>query len=196
MSASAGLDGVPLVLAIVLARWAVLLGPAVLLWLWLTGAPGDRTAAVAAGVAAVLGLAAAGALASVVTLPRPFMDGSATNYLDHARDSSFPSDHATFMFSLAFAFLFRPAPKLPRAWVVLLAAAIAIGWARVFLNTHYPLDILGGALLGAGAAALTVAGPVAAAVRGLDGIGEAIRCRAMGGLRRRALRRPAKGLNP
>jgi membrane-associated phospholipid phosphatase len=60
-------------------------------------------------------------------------------------DASFPSGHAATSFAAAtmLAFAFPPlAPVL-----VLLAAAVA--FSRVYVGVHYPLDILGGAVLGA-----------------------------------------------
>ncbi len=99
-----------LLVAEALARWAFLCGPAVLALLWLFVNSEDRGAVVATAIACLIGLTAAFALSSLIVTPRPFMDGPAINCLDHVRDSSFPSDHATLLFAIAFAFwVQRPA---------------------------------------------------------------------------------------
>jgi undecaprenyl-diphosphatase len=60
------------------------------------------------------------------------------------RDGSFPSGHATSSFACATILSFY-APRAAPAFF-LLAAAIA--WSRVYVGVHYPLDVLGGAVLG------------------------------------------------
>ncbi|MGH3472924.1 MAG: phosphatase PAP2 family protein [Nocardioidaceae bacterium] len=64
----------------------------------------------------------------------------------HAAGQSFPSDHATASFAIAFAvWLF-----ISRAWGVLLTLiAVLIGFARVFSGIHYPGDILGSVVVAA-----------------------------------------------
>ena len=65
--------------------------------------------------------------------------------LVHApHDNSFPSGHATASFACATMLSFY-APRAAPAFF-LLAAAIA--WSRVYVGVHYPLDVLGGAVLG------------------------------------------------
>lgn len=60
-------------------------------------------------------------------------------------DHSFPSGHAATSFA-AMTVLCAAVPRAAPVWV-LLAAAIA--FSRVYVGVHYPLDILGGAVLGA-----------------------------------------------
>jgi undecaprenyl-diphosphatase len=58
--------------------------------------------------------------------------------------ASFPSGHAATSFAgatiLAFAF--------PRVAPLFYILASAVGFSRVYLGVHYPLDIVGGAVLG------------------------------------------------
>ena len=81
----------------------------------------------------------------LVARPRPSLEmgaiivGSADNF-------SFPSSHATLAFAFAYI-LSREEPKL-RVWFY--ALAILISLSRIYLGVHYPLDVVGGALLGWG----------------------------------------------
>ncbi|WP_237479136.1 phosphatase PAP2 family protein [Lichenibacterium dinghuense] len=173
------LRGVALTLAVILAEWAVWIGPTLLICLWVGGTREDRTAAVAAGAAATVGLLFAAALSPVISAPRPFVVDGAFNYLHHAADGGFPSDHATLAFALAFGLLLRPPPSLPRAWLPLVVVAAAVGWARVYLGAHHALDILGGAAVGFAAVRVTAAPPVRALAARLDGLGESVRSGAL-----------------
>jgi len=75
---------------------------------------------------------------------RPFVDGVGTLLIKHSPDSSFPSDHTTFLFAIAFSLLLS---KI-RLSSLLLVFALIGGLARVFVGVHYPFDILGGVLTG------------------------------------------------
>jgi undecaprenyl-diphosphatase len=60
------------------------------------------------------------------------------------RDGSFPSGHAATSFACATVLAFA----LPRYRLAFLVLAAAIAWSRVYVGVHYPLDVLGGAILG------------------------------------------------
>lgn len=70
---------------------------------------------------------------------------------------SFPSDHATLFFSLATAIYLLSR----RAGIAaLIYVSIVICLPRMFLGLHFPIDILGGTLLGVGCVILTLSAPV------------------------------------
>jgi undecaprenyl-diphosphatase len=59
--------------------------------------------------------------------------------------ASFPSGHTTTAFAVLVAF----GALFPRLRSVLWVYAVLIGISRVVISTHYPSDVIGGALLGA-----------------------------------------------
>ena len=77
--------------------------------------------------------------------PRPWRRYALPHPLGHVpKDPSFPSGHAAIAFACATVLsYFRP--RLAPAFFLL---ALAIGFARVYVGVHYPLDVLGGAVLG------------------------------------------------
>lgn len=136
-----------------LAQWPIWCLPLLLGGLWLLGTRNDRWSAINAGAAALLAMAVAFLVSSAIDHPRPFMVGLAPNLLDHAADSSFPSDHATLLFALAAAFWLTPSPRVPWLAPMLMLTGLAVGWARVALGVHFPFDILAAAVIGAVSAA-------------------------------------------
>ncbi len=71
-------------------------------------------------------------------------------------DPSFPSDHATAAFAIAVAIFLRHR----KAGTLALILATLVSISRVALGTHYPSDVIGGALLGTAAALVLWAPPV------------------------------------
>ena len=59
-------------------------------------------------------------------------------------DASFPSGHAATSFAAATILSFAR----PRWAPVFYVLALAVGFSRVYVGVHYPLDIVGGAVLG------------------------------------------------
>lgn len=76
---------------------------------------------------------------------RPFVrNGGEVDVLFKPTDSAFPSAHTALAFGLAVT-IFMHDRRV--GWFYLIGA-LAIGVARVLANVHYPVDILGGALVG------------------------------------------------
>jgi undecaprenyl-diphosphatase len=84
-------------------------------------------------------------LKALVDRPRPPLRYAQPKVLvPLPHDASFPSGHAATSFAAATMLSFA-APRLA-PFLFLLAAAVA--FSRVYVGVHYPLDIVGGAVLG------------------------------------------------
>jgi undecaprenyl-diphosphatase len=125
--------------------------------LWLLARPGaDRRWKLASASAL-----ASGALALLINQliargwrrDRPYAAHPSSHvWVARLHDPSFPSDHASAAFGIAFAVLFFDRV----AGALFLAAAIAIGAGRVLVGAHYPADVLAGCLVGLAAAVVVV----------------------------------------
>lgn len=138
-----------------LAEWPI--GIAVLLTLLAIVRQKPRGFAVALALRVVLTVAVAMGSACLIRMfhynPRPFVLGIGRMLIAHEPTSSFPSLHATFLFSMAFALLLHKGSRGIALFVMLLGFATA--WARIFVGVHYPLD-MAGAFLTACLAAVAV----------------------------------------
>lgn len=104
------------------------------------------------GAALVLAFGFAVVLSHFNGQVRPFQSHQVHQLIAHDPGVSLPSDHATAAFTLAFGVY----AFLSRRWgAVLTAAAVVIGFARVWVGVHYPGDIVAGAIIG-GLAVLAV----------------------------------------
>ena len=75
---------------------------------------------------------------------RPFVDYSVNQLIEHSASGSFPSGHVAFLFALSAAIYFF-SKKI--GWLFFILSFL-IGAARVFVGIHYPMDILGGIIIG------------------------------------------------
>jgi undecaprenyl-diphosphatase len=105
-----------------------------------------RHGVIAAGFSAALALGTAQIIVHIWERPRPYAahPDSAHLFIPASHDPSFPSDHATASFAIAVALLLRHRT----VGVVAITMAAVLSVARVAVGTHYPGDVLGGAVLG------------------------------------------------
>ncbi|MDR0479133.1 MAG: phosphatase PAP2 family protein [Burkholderiaceae bacterium] len=132
-------------LALVCAKYLVVLVPLLLVGMWLTGREEERGLALRSCLAILLALAVNGLIGLAWPHPRPFMIGLGHLFLPHAPSPSFPSDHATGIAALAVILLAGG-----QWWrgIVTVAVGVAVAWARVFVGVHVPLDMLGAVVVG------------------------------------------------
>jgi len=142
-----------------LIRWAAADLPIVMgilivaAWFWpgIANARAHREClALYAIAAALIGLGIAQVIGHLWFRDRPYIDHAHVLLLSPSPDPSFPSDHAVGAFGLAMPFVFA---RHPLRWP-LLVCAFGLVIARVAAGTHYPSDVIGGALLGSAAALL------------------------------------------
>ena len=82
--------------------------------------------------------------------PRPFEDLDVNLLFYMPTDSSFPANPAAFGFALALGVLIWN----KRVGLVLLAPAVVFSLSRLYAGVFYPLDVIGGAAVGAASALL------------------------------------------
>lgn len=153
-----GLSGNSVIDAVMIAvttYGAFLIVAAVAIRWWWNGADKrrERHLAILCGASVALGLALNQAVLLFVHRVRPYEAGVTHGLVPPSADPSFPSDHATLGFAVAFALLGAGAG---RGWAFLVAALI-LATSRLYIGTHYLSDVLGGALTAAIAAAVCLA---------------------------------------
>lgn len=126
-----------------LAEWLVWLVPLGLIAGWLSGSRSTRGALLSASVSGLAGLLVNQLIGLAWYHPRPFELGLGNSFLQHVQDSSFPSDHLTLIWAVAFSLLLHERPRM--AGVVLVLLGLPVAWARIYLGVHFPLDMLGAA---------------------------------------------------
>lgn len=96
----------------------------------------------------ILGVIVAEVLIFIIHLiyfkSRPFVIFPIQPLVQHAADAAFPSGHTTIMAVVAFAYTFAKSKWAPLFLILMLW----VGFARIFVGVHYPLDILGGIIVG------------------------------------------------
>jgi undecaprenyl-diphosphatase len=126
-----------------------------LLFLWFGGRPEERDRWQWAVVVAAVSVGTANAIVALSNFvyyrERPFADLAVNLLFYRPPDSSFPSNAAALGFAMATGVWLR---HRRAAWFFLVLGVL-FSLARVYAGVHYPLDIVGGALVGVLAALLT-----------------------------------------
>lgn len=148
LNAQAGLTGWQLLAAVFAAQWLIFLVPLSLVVLWLGGGPA-REVALRAFLAAACALTLNALIGQFWYSPRPFVLEVGQTFLFHAPDSSFPSDHATSIFSVALVLAFSQVQEARRIGWALLPLALVVAWSRVYLGVHWPKDMAGALIVSA-----------------------------------------------
>lgn len=151
INASSAADPATVSIALFLAGQLIFVLILGLVALWFAGAPATRRALMLAGVSLAVAMTLSVALATMFFVPRPYMIGLGRALMAHGPDSSFPSDHGSFFWSLGFGLMLgRP---LRAVGVLISLAGFAVAWSRIYVGVHFPLDFAGSlviALISAG----------------------------------------------
>jgi undecaprenyl-diphosphatase len=132
-------------IAIAIAEYLPLVFIAVLIGLWFSSKVDGKHAVLYAGYSVVLGALINFFITMLYFHPRPFMENIGITLINHAPNSSFPSDHTTFLLSIATMLLFFKSTKIIGCF--LLFFGLFGGVSRVFCGVHFPLDIFGSLLV-------------------------------------------------
>lgn len=101
----------------------------------------QRISGLYTGATLVLALVMSYGIGQLWPRERPFVVHDDVNLLlHHAADSSFPSDHTTAAFAIAFGLWYHNR----FLGGIMLMLAMLIGISRPFVGHHYPGDVLGG----------------------------------------------------
>ena len=112
-----------------------------LLYLWLKRDNRYKNLALYSVYSAISGLLLNFLITIFYFHPRPFMVPVGKLLIQHRPDASFPSDHTTFMLSIAFMLSYVKETKI--SGLILLVLGLMGGLARIFCGLHFPLDIIG-----------------------------------------------------
>lgn len=125
---------------IILAKYTPFIFILFLIYLWFKK-NSHKNIALYSGYSAIVGLLLNFLISLFYFHPRPFMDNTGKLLIDHSPNNSFPSDHTTFMLSIAFLLLYFR--KTRKAGILFSVLGVVGGLARVFSGIHYPFDIFG-----------------------------------------------------
>jgi undecaprenyl-diphosphatase len=132
-------------LAGMIADSPVVVGPVLLVTLWIWGQPSKRGGLLSAAAGMLIGLGINQVLGFLYFEPRPFMIGLGHTLLPHVPENSFPSDHATSIETLGVGLIMT---GTARRWgTVVCLYGVSVAWSRVYLGVHFPIDMIASILV-------------------------------------------------
>ncbi len=134
-------QGYALFAAVFLAEWLIWAVPIYLGVGWLVGDRRLRVSTLIASMSGLIGLVIAQALGSAWPHPRPFMMGMGHQLVAHVADASFPSDHLTLWWAVAFGTMTQRCTR--STGLAMALTGVAMAWARIYVGVHFPFDMLG-----------------------------------------------------
>jgi undecaprenyl-diphosphatase len=128
----------------IIAQRAEYLFFAAIIFYWFYKKPNNRQMVVEAVLAACVAMLINMVIGLVFYRDRPFVAHHVHLLISHAKNASFPSDHATAAFVIATTiWIWRKRD----GWLWLILAA-GVAFSRVWTGVHYPLDVTGGMIIG------------------------------------------------
>lgn len=131
-----------------LVSWSLICG-----LIFIFGGEKGKKVAILSLTALFLSSVAVIVLKYVVAEPRPFLTLQNIDLLAIENDYSFPSGHVALSFAtttvLGLKYSFMAKGKKYKLIYPLLASAAIIGFSRIYIGVHYPLDVIFGAIIGA-----------------------------------------------
>jgi undecaprenyl-diphosphatase len=117
----------------------------IIIYLWFVGSIERKKSSFNSGLSVLLGMLTSYVVSIFYYHSRPFVNNLGTQLVEHAPDSSFTSDHTTFIFSISVMLLFNKSTRV--LGIALCFLSLISGLSRVFVGVHFPLDILGAILV-------------------------------------------------
>jgi len=128
-------------IAVVIAEYLPFVFILALIYLLFSTDSENKHSALYSGYSAIVGVLVNLFITLFYFHPRPFMENIGTTLIKHAPESSFPSDHTTFMLSVATMLTFAKSTRV--IGIILFLLGLLGGFFRVFCGIHFPADILG-----------------------------------------------------
>ncbi len=128
-------------LAIITAKYLFAVFILWLAYLWFKKKKEYKSITLYSTYSAILGLLFNFLISSLYFHPRPFMLHLGKLLIQHPPETSFPSDHTTFMLSIAFMLIYFRETRI--SGIILSIFGLIGGISRVYCGLHFPLDIIG-----------------------------------------------------